>query len=282
MKPRVVAIIKGGLGNQLFAYAAARAFALREGRELLLDDASGFVRDGYGRQFRLNRFPIAADPAPAGVRLGDPKSLRHRMLRTWNKLLPAVSRSYLKELPGHGAAQLASFQPQAEIVHLNGYWQDEACFAGASDTLRRELEPPASGNEALEQELQSGDTVFVHVRRIRYSPRLDADYYQGGISEAAGAFESPRFEVFGDDIDWARERLDFGDHPARFHEPSDDELLDFRLMTRCRHAIVANSSFSWWAAWLQEPDHRVWTPESPGWPLRPAAGWATIANGLKD
>ena len=64
MKRFAVAMIKGGLGNQLFAYAAARAYAIRTRRELLLDHASGYARDGYGRAYKLNLFPVAAAEAP--------------------------------------------------------------------------------------------------------------------------------------------------------------------------------------------------------------------------
>ncbi len=280
MSRSLVAIIKGGLGNQLFGYAAARALALREGRELFLDDASGFVRDGYGRSFRLDRFPINAEAAPPDLRLGDPKAPAHRLKRSMSKLLPPVWRDYLKEQPGRGAAQLSGFRSHRKIVHLNGYWQDEACFRDASDRIRRELEPPGGNRPDLEKSLATGDTVFLHVRRIRYSPCLDVAYYQRSISKATEALSTPRFEIFGDDIDWARRHLDFGGGTARFHPSSDDELVDFRLMTRCRHAIVANSSFSWWAAWLQQPGGRVWTPENPGWPLQPASGWTPVANGL--
>ena len=85
MNPCVVAIIKGGLGNQLFAYAAARAYAERTGRDLFIDDDSGFLRDGYGRSFRLDRFPINAKPAPAKLRLGDPKAFHHKWTSAKNK-----------------------------------------------------------------------------------------------------------------------------------------------------------------------------------------------------
>ncbi|MCH7225727.1 alpha-1,2-fucosyltransferase [Haloferula sp. A504] len=281
MKPRLIAIIKGGLGNQLFGYAAARALARRDGRKLLIDDSSGFARDDYGRSFRLDRFPIEADPAPADARLGDPKGLRHRWTRSINKLLPPFWKDYVKEAPGRPPEQLTSFHSKRQTLHLNGYWQSEAYFADIANSLRRELQPPASGDDELERGLQTGDTVMLHIRRIRYAPRLDSGYYTRGIHAAAETLDSPRFEVFGDDLDWARERLEFGDHPVRFHDPADDELIDFRRMTLCRHAIVANSSFSWWAAWLQPPGGQVWTPDNPGWPLRPAAGWTTVANKLE-
>jgi hypothetical protein len=281
MSGSLVAIIKGGLGNQLFGYAAARALALRTGRELLLDDRSGFVRDGYGRSFRLDRFPIAARPAPPELSLGDPKSPGHRRLRNLDRLLPPPWKCYVKERPGRGADQLARLRSRRRVVHLNGYWQDEACFREAAEILRRELAPPPSGDAALEDELASGDHVFLHIRQVRYSPRLDFGYYREAIHRAVETLEAPCFEVFGDDPERARKALDFSGRPVRFHEPSDDELVDFRRMTRCRHAIVANSSFSWWAAWLQAPDHHVWTPEKPGWPLRPAAGWNTVPNKLE-
>lgn len=281
MSRSLIAIIKGGLGNQLFGYAAARTLARREQRQLFLDDSSGFLRDGYGRSFRLDRFPIAARPAPPGLSPGDPKCPRHRWLRTLDKLLPPPWKCYLKESPGHGPAQLAAFHSRRRVVHLAGYWQDEACFDQAAEILRRELQPPPSGRDGLEGELRAGDSVFLHVRRIRYSPRLAASYYQDSISAAREMLPSPRFEVFGDDPVWARDHLDFGRSPVRFHDPAGDELIDFRLMTRCRHAIVANSSFSWWAAWLQDPGHHVWFPENPGWPLRPATGWILVPSTLE-
>ena len=281
MKPRVIAIIKGGLGNQLFGYAAARALAHRGGRELLLDDSSGFARDDYGRSFRLDRFPIAAGSAPAEARLGDPKGFRHRWARSINKLLPPTRRSYLKESPGHGPEQLSAFHSRSRTVHLNGYWQDEACFREIAALIRDELRPPHSGDDTLEAELPGGDSVMLHIRRVRYTPCLDPSYYERSISAACSSIGSPRFEVFGDDPDWARTHLDFGKHPVRFHESSSDELIDFRRMSLCRHAIVANSSFSWWAAWLQQPGGRVWTPENPGWPLKAASGWTTVENGLE-
>ena len=285
MKPAVVAIIKGGLGNQLFAYAGARAYALRHGRELFLDDDSGFLRDGYGRSFRLDRFPIAARPAPPGLRLGDPKGLRHKLVRSWNKLLPGALRGYYAEKSGRAASRILDFHSRRRIIHLNGYWQDENCFIDFAPRIRAELDPPAPADAAdrrIERSIENACSVSLHIRRIRYSPCLGTDYHQSGISAALAALPDCRFEVFGDDPSWAREHLDFLGAPVRFHDAGGgDELRDFRLMTRCRHAITANSSFSWWAAWLHpQPGKRVWFPANPGWPVRAAAGWILLPNSL--
>lgn len=285
MNPSVVAIIKGGLGNQLFGYAAARAYALRTGRELLIDDASGFTRDGYGRTFRLKRFPISAKPAPADIRLGDPKQFRHKWTRSLNKLLPSPFKNYLAEQTDRRVEQITRFNSKRNIVYLNGYWQEEACFESAASIIREELTPPPFENEEsrkLEQDIRSRNSVFVHARRIRYSPRLKPDYYQTCVSLSANELELPTFEVFSDDIQWARENLDFHNHSVRFHEGSSDELTDFRLMTSCRHAIIANSSFSWWAAWLQNPEgQRVWCPKDTGWPVKSASQWTEVPNNLE-
>lgn len=284
MSRRAVAIIKGGLGNQLFAYAAARAFALRSGRELLVDPTSGFSRDGYGRSYRLDRFPIEAGIAPEPLRLGDPKAPRHRIARSLDRVLPPGRRGYLAERGDPRA--ILSFTSRRRTVHLNGYWQDEACFTDHAESIRRELAPPEpddASDAALADEIRGNASVFVHVRRVRYSPRLRADYYQSSIDSAAGAIPGVHFEVFGDDVGWAREQLDFHGLPAGFHDDSPDEVRDLFLMSCCRHAIVANSSFSWWGAWLgHNPEQRVWTPATPGWPLRAARGWETVPNSLES
>ena len=286
MNRSVVTIIKGGLGNQLFSYAAARAFAIRRKRDLLVDDASGFVRDGYGRSFRLDRFPIQGHPVPKRFRLGDPKGLKHKTVRTWNKLLPLSSRFYLAEKAGMPLEGLLGFRSDRRVIYLNGYWQNEEYFIDYADRIRAELEPPAFEEEkdiALENELASTPSVFVHIRRGAYSPKLTASYYQSAINFAVSGNPECRFEVFGDDLAWARENLDFGAQSARFHEDDgSDELHDFRLMAACQHAIVANSSFSWWAAWLRpSPGKRVWTPANPGWPVKPAADWQKVPNRLE-
>lgn len=280
MSQCVVAIIKGGLGNQLFAYAAARAYAERSGRELFIDDDSGFLRDGYGRSFRLDRFPITAEPAPAKLRLGDPKAIHHKWRRSWNKYVPGKKRSYLREDPRKGPGQLLNFLSTANAVHLNGYWQSEDYFKDHEKIIRDELTPPVT-NAELEAQLALSPSVFLHVRRVRYAPALPRDYYQSSIKHIAERVDSPRFEVFGDKVEWARTELDFGDHPVRFHDGEDrDEVADYRLMSSCRHAIVANSSFSWWAAWIRPDEEKiVCTPANPGWPVQAAAGWTPIEHG---
>ncbi|WP_193211585.1 alpha-1,2-fucosyltransferase [Luteolibacter marinus] len=286
MTRAVVAMIKGGLGNQLFAYAAARAYAIRTGRDLWIDEVSGYTRDGYGRSYRLDRFPVAGTPAAPRWRLGDPKGIRHKGIRTLNKLLPNPLKSYLAEEADQTETQLTGFISTRQVVRLNGYWQSEKYFFERSSTIRKELTPPpfADGPDAdLEAELESTPSVFIHIRRDRYSPRLGSGYYESSIGSALSMLGGCRFHVFGDDPEWARRYLDFQGAPVTYHgNDGSDEMRDFKLMAACRHAIVANSSFSWWAAWLRRhADKRVWTPNDPGWPLKPASEWTKVPNRLE-
>jgi hypothetical protein len=280
MTPRLIAILKGGLGNQLFIYAAARALALRTGRELVLDHRSGYQHDNYGRSYRLDRFRVPAsliDPAELPWR--DLRDRRHKWRRHWNKLLPATWRDYVAERRRGDPRQLLQFASRRAQVYLNGYWQREEYFADQRELIRRELTPPPPtlpAVTALGAALAETDSVFLHVRRVRYQPLLPVTYYQAAIGAICEQVKTPTFYLFGDALEWAQRELDFHGHPTQpVTLAGDDELADLWLMTQCRHAIIANSSFSWWGAWLrQSPAHGlVVAPQHTGLPLVPALDW---------
>lgn len=284
MAKSVIGIIKGGLGNQLFIYSACRALALRTGRDFYIDDRRGFTHDNYGRSYRLDRFPIMAKPMPEEWRLAPTlKHPLHKLIRNWNKLLPRNWRSYIAQRWNLPPSQLTALNPCRKRITLNGYWANEEFFEEFSETIRTELQPPTPADERnreLGKELERSGTVFVHARRVRYPTLLPAEYYRTALAGIREKIPEPRFVVFSDDPGWIRENIDFGDSPVLWVEHNaDDELADLWLMSRCRHAIIANSSFSWWGAWLggDPSDGRViFTPENPGWVIRPAKGWHRI------
>lgn len=288
MSAAVIAIVKGGLGNQLFIYAAARAFALRTGRELYLDATRGYTKDDFGRSYRLNRFPINARPMPEEWRIAPTlKHPRHKLIRAWNKLLPRNQRSYLAERHGQPATQLTTLQPGKARVTLLGYWQSETYFADHAATLRAELNPPFPSddqNRELGEKFAAGQSVFIHFRRVRYWNLLGRDYYQAAVDAALTKVSRPHFVLFGDDLNWPQQQLVFRGAPVELitHNPN-DELADLWLMSRCRHAIVANSSFSWWGAWLGDttPDRLVLAPAQVGWDVVMPERWQRIANTIE-
>lgn len=278
----LVAIVRGGLGNQLFIYAMARAMALRTGRTLYLDTVRGYQADDFGRSYRLDRFPVAAAVMPEAMRIAPTlKHPRHKFIRAINKVLPPAWRSYLAERADTPAEFVRKFSSQRRNVTLLGYWQDEAFFADAATVLRTELAPPRPVHAqaiARGETFATHESVFLHVRRTRYSPLLGAGYYQNAIDQACAALANPLFVVFGDDLAWAKSTLDFRDADAEFQTYAEtDELTDLWLMTQCRHAIVANSSFSWWAAWLGRASNRkTWAPANTGLPLVMPPAWIPV------
>lgn len=284
MPDTVISIIKGGLGNQLFIYSAGLAFALRNDRDFYIDDRLGYTHDGYGRSYRLDRFSISAKAVPDSWRIAPSlKHPRHKAVRVINKLLPLDWRGYIAQRWDESSEQLTARDPYRHRITLNGYWQDEAYFRDFSNRIKCELAPPIPPdlrNRELGDKFASEETVFVHARRVRYPTLLDAEYYRAAVSGIREKISAPHFAVFSDDMEWARANIDFGESPVQWIEHNaEDELADLWLMTRCRNAIIANSSFSWWGAWLgaSSDDVRlIFTPDHPNWAIRPAEGWHCI------
>lgn len=285
MSSAVIAIVKGGLGNQLFIYAAARTLALRTGRTLYLDSTRGYTKDDYGRSYRLNRFPIKAEPMPEEWRIARTlKHPRHKIIRALNKLLPRDQRTYFGEQRNTSPIQLTALNPQRDHITLLGYWQNEAYFADHAAPIRAELAPPIPADEqnrALGERLAACESVFLHFRRVRYWNLLGRDYYQTAIDAACAKLSTPRFVLFGDDLNWPQQNLDFHNaNVALITHNSGDELADLWLMSRCRHAVVANSSFSWWGAWLGDTTagRTVFAPAQVGHPITMPDRWQRLAN----
>lgn len=284
-KKCVIAIIKGGLGNQLFIYASGLALARRTNRSLYLDHRRGYTHDKYERSYRLDRFAITAQEMPEEWRVAPTlKHFRHKLIRAWNKLLPRNYRNYLAQSWSLATTQLTELQPCRDKLTLNGYWSDEEFFIDCAVAVREELkvpQPKDPRNLSVAAELAGDNIVFLHARRNNYPTLLPIDYYRKAIADIKTKISDPEFVVFSDDHDWTRKHIDFGDSPVRWIEHNqDDELADLWLMTRCRHAIIANSSFSWWGAWLGgdlSEGRIIYAPENPQWNIRPAKGWHSIS-----
>ncbi len=156
----------------------------------------------------------------------------------------------------------------SDWVYLDGYFQSERYFSDQVVEIRKELaikEPPSGKNlEALDA-IREAPSASVHLRRGDYvsNPRINRtfgtcslEYYRQAVDLVSGrSGQKLVFHVFSDDPEWARENLDLG-HPTRFmdHNGPDQAHEDIRLMAACEHHIIANSSFSWWGAWLN-PRH---------------------------
>ena len=261
----IVVQLCGGLGNQLFQYAAGRATADRLGVELGLDLRPLRVPDS--RPYGLGHFAIRATV----VRDADLRALQGYHGWRWRVtqgLLERLRTVVRPSPPGHLTPVIHQGTRFTDVLRrvtddswLVGFWQSQRYFAEAADRLRADLRLTAVSTEsaALERVIQDLDCpVAVHVRRGDYAAvsttrayhgLLRLEYYHAAMRRVREQHPEATFVLFSDEPDWvdahlrpARSRL-VGVNGDRPHE-------DLHLMACCRAHIVANSSFSWWGAWL--------------------------------
>lgn len=245
----------GGLGNQLFQYATARALAERHGTEVLGDLADYGVRFPVGsrRPKRPDRPFDLARLAPGRLKYaaGWAGYLAHRRAKPdWPKWLSLFGPTYVEP-------HAARFDPVVldlpDGTALVGYFQSERYFSAIAGSLRRELRPAdpmlsarvAAKVGALRR--PGRELVSVHVRRGDYLEYDGLVIEAERIRAAMARFPGSDFLVFSDDMAWCREAL--GGENVEF-SGFQDALEDFYAMGLCDHHVIANSTFSWWAVWL--------------------------------
>lgn len=274
---RIIVRQISGLGNQMFQYAAGRYYAERYGAQMsmVVDPPQNALSHGYPRPFLLSNFAITAPTKEL--------SLRDRLVlmpRRWMKPASfAFKKSLGIQVVSERFEQRYNFMPDlplqknAQTIYLVGYWQAHRLADGIADELRTEFrfKEPAQGKnlQVLDQIRQSKNPVSLHVRRGDYTLAaegniaLPINYYFDAISIFRERLDEPTFFVFSDDIAFAKEHLPKGLR-AIFVDHNDDSSSheDLRLMSSCHHHIIANSTFSWWGAWLnQRVDKMVFAPK---------------------
>lgn len=282
--PTVTAHIQGGLGNQLFCYAAARAIALRTGSAIRLNTLSGYDNEKYKRSFLLRSFSIEVEEAGAmeAYRAWLGRLRRSRAARR-DAAKPINHRRVIKEPSDQSfLPELLDLEPK-QSVYLLGHWQDERYFTDARATLIKELglrdNAPFKPDPQIDALTQQSNTVSVHLRSYsevaapKQGLTLGTAHYGPAMDRLLQQLDDATFVVFSDQPDWAKQVINELGHADRcvFARPvSTDEttatLTDFRLMAHCKHHIVANSSFSWWTAWLGEREGSVIVAPASGLP----------------
>ena len=263
----IVTHLFGGLGNQLFQFATGKALAARLGVELRFD----------ARYFDIPR-PDELCIHHFGHQTKDVD--RSEMPATRQQGLVPYIAGKLRGMPyalfkETGLAYDPAFEGLGDNTYLKGYWQSERYFRDHADLVRSSLEivtPPTPENARLLDELSGVLPISLHVRRGDYvsNPKFNAthgtcdlDYYHRAADlMAERCKQDVVFYTFSDEPDWVRENLKLP-HEMRVdsHNGPQHNYEDIRLMRHCAHHIIANSSFSWWGAWLNpNPDKIVVTP----------------------
>jgi len=267
--------LQGGLGNQLFQYAAGRAVALKTNSDLFLEPSrvsKRFNSKTPPRNFHLPQFNINASTTHSPISKNSFLTFRLKvfsLLRPFfRKLAGHICRVHKDHHPRRFSPSVLTLPCEA---FLFGYYQSEKYFRNISDILREEItlsEKPSGQNEQLKSQIERQNAVSVHVRRGDYTSHgwvLPSDYYRTAIERICASTEDVTLFFFSDDLEWVRSHIRAF---LPFHFPSKrvryvdcngekDAPEDLRLMRSCRHNIIANSTFSWWGAWLNQHSKKV-------------------------
>ena len=266
----IISRLLGGLGNQMFQYAAACALATAK-RDSLLLDLSGFEEYTLHNGYELRRvFMIDVEPASdaqiAQVIGWRANTLSKRILK--RKLFSFLRGAHLAVEPHFNHWPGLSRMP--DQTYMMGYWQSEIYFREFAPLIREQFRfrQPAQGqNVQIAESMSNGESVSVHVRRGDYISDkktqkilsvCSLDYYRNAFNHIARVTQNPACYVFSDDIDWAKKNLTFLKNPVFIqHNRGVDSHLDMMLMSTCKHHIIANSTFSWWGAWLNPSPEKI-------------------------
>jgi hypothetical protein len=265
----VLVILQGGLGNQLFQYATGRAHSLRTDSDLYID-ISRFDRahgpDVAKRSLYLDAFNLTVKYVKESSICELDRTIVKQISRAVAKVSPQLATRLFNL---YVEKRSLKFDPRVtELpgdVMLEGYWQSELYFNDFDETLRHELSvrnPVRGKNRWWYKRIVDTDSVSVHVRRGDYVAlewALPPAYYRNALNFIHRETEATNLFFFSDDMDWVRTHSqellpDCSNFNVNYVECNDGETAheDLRLMRTCDHHVVANSSFSWWGAWLDE------------------------------
>jgi len=256
----IIVKLQGGLGNQLFQYAAGRNLALKNDAELKLDISS--YKEDSKRHYTLDVFNINASIASEDEIL---------LLKKYKKYygVKNIFHNLFVMNPDKYVVDDHIFTTKEQDCYLDGYWVNERYFSNIEGIIRKELslkEPPSDYYKEMMDKMNTCESVTVHIRRGDYISEsktkkvhdiCNIKYYEKAISLLVEKVYSPSFFIFSDDISWAKENLKIN-YPTTFVGPPNPiDYQELMTMSHSKHFIIANSTFSWWAAWLSNNKDKI-------------------------
>ncbi len=246
--------IKGGLGNQLFQYAFGRQLAINNRTTLNLDN-SFFENVKQHRSYNLGKFNLIYKNAPTKD-VSKYRKANHPLI---NKFLNSITLNFSvyveRKVKGFDQRWL-----QKKNGYFEGYWQSEQYFKEIRANLLEEITlKEISGRvKELATKIENCNAISIHIRKTDYlnaaNQNIYADcslnYYKNAIDEMLAQVEKPVFYLFSDDFEWVEKNLAIQQPHVFMIDNSAEE--DLYLMSICKHHIIANSTFSWWGAWLNK------------------------------
>lgn len=269
----IVVQLIGGLGNQMFQYALGRSLADKNNSKLELDLSwfGNIENVNTKRQYELDCYPITAKLTDATkLKIIEPgqQAANHILL---GRLFGQNPLTVYNEPDASFHAEILNL---TDSIYLKGYWQNEKYFISIRSKLLKEFIPKSlSGySKSMTEKIRSRPSVSLHIRRSDYAVNpltnkfhglTPIEYYVQALDYILGKIADPLISVFSDDIKWCRDNLPFAKEAEFINgNPADRGCEDMYLMRLCNHNIIANSSFSWWGAWLNEnPDKIIIAPK---------------------
>lgn len=257
----IIIRLNGGIGNQMFQYAMGRSLSVKNNTDLFLDieeyDENNF------RRYELDKFRINARIATKR----EIASIKpNKILNFIDRFKHFSKRRYLKERQFNFDKEVLE---AGDNIYIDGYFQDEKYFKDIEDNIKKEFTLKDEVTEATAEWIKKAegcDSISLHIRRGDYAQNKKTnqfhgtcgiDYYEKAIKIVSEKIKDSNFFIFSDDIAWAKNNLKLN-FPAYF--VSDGNISDYEeliIMSRCKHNIIANSSFSWWGAWLNDNPKKI-------------------------
>jgi len=258
----IIIKLEGGLGNQMFQYALGRNLSLIHKVPFKIDSSYLNKENQSGRTLRINRFKTFLEEAT----LNEINAYRSTSQKILDRLRPTSKRKKVLELSPNFDSTI--------LEHADGYfvghWNNENYFKASEDTIRKDFELKdtlgTTAQKIAEKIKSEPEPVSLHIRRGDYVsiPKiatvhgaLPVSYYKEACDNILREKPNAHFFISSDDIKWAKENFP-KEFPATF--VSSTEIPDYEeltLMSMCKHHIIANSTFSWWGAWLNQKLEKI-------------------------
>ena len=267
----IVVELKGGLGNQMFQYSIGRALSLNFSTDLYLDTSfltknSVSSLELTARNYELDVFTIRANLASADL----VNSFKNDGLV--NKFLRKLGLPSKNTLTEPSLAYHKAFERSRPPLYLVGYWQSERYFFEFEDKIREDFtfsSPLDSLSKTISSTITRDDkSIGIHFRRgdfisstlaNKFHGVCSINYYNEAIQILDEKVDNANYYVFSDQPEWVQENFVMGRPRMTLvgHNSGDDSWKDMYLMSLCKHNIIANSTFSWWAAWLNKNPEKI-------------------------
>lgn len=265
----IIVKLMGGLGNQMFQYATARRLAYRHKAELRLDLSAfdNMAEIDTPRHYELNCYKIIGQPADKSeLAMVLPQDFHASTTFRIKRRLGVDKR--IRPLGEQHKGFNDIVLRARDNTYLLGWWQNENYFKDVRETILQEFQPKKISSRTTQtlKKIESSPSVSLHVRRGDYVTNKYAnknhglapiDYYRKAVDLINRKQKQARYFVFSDDVEWCKKNLPLGKDVVFIDWNSERPCEDIWLMQHCSHNITANSSFSWWGAWLNNNPEKI-------------------------